>query len=158
MTIRSKVTRSKVTPKNFRVELYPSPNVRDWRCFDAFAAFLVALFTEMYGFPLTIYLLSGWLGGGYPGLDLLSHNNGHLLLTRLGWSGDPHLSSLSGLYARMRMPKRVEYEGVVYYLCCPLCQAEFGAAPERWAWTELGEKVKARHSSSHFRPVQSRYG
>jgi len=53
---------------------------------------------------------------------------------------------------------RVEYEGVVYYLCCPLCQAEFEAAPERWAWTELGEKVKAPHGSSPVRPVQSRYG
>ena len=67
---------------------------RDWRSFGAFAAFLVALFTEMYGFPLTIYLLSGWLASNYPGLDLLSHNSGHLLQTLLGWKGDPHFSPL----------------------------------------------------------------
>jgi protein-S-isoprenylcysteine O-methyltransferase Ste14 len=67
---------------------------RDWRSFGAFAAFVVALFTEMYGFPLTIYLLSGWLGSRYPGLDLYSHNAGHLWETLFGWQGDPHLSIL----------------------------------------------------------------
>jgi methanethiol S-methyltransferase len=65
---------------------------RDWRSFGAFSAFLVALFTEMYGFPLTIYLLSGWLGSRYPGLDLFGHNTGHLWTTLLGWQGDPHFS------------------------------------------------------------------
>ena len=70
---------------------------RDWRSFGAFSAFLVALFTEMYGFPLTIYLLSGWLASNSPGLDLLSHNSGHLLQTLLGWKGDPHLSPLHWL-------------------------------------------------------------
>ena len=70
---------------------------RDWRSFGAFSAFLVALFTEMYGFPLTIYLLSGWLASNYPGLDMFSHNSGHLLQTLLGWKGDPHLSPLHWL-------------------------------------------------------------
>jgi protein-S-isoprenylcysteine O-methyltransferase Ste14 len=67
---------------------------RDWRSFGMFAAFLVALFTEMYGFPLTIYLLSGWLGSTYPGIDLFSHENGHLWSMLLGWQGDPHFSPL----------------------------------------------------------------
>lgn len=67
---------------------------RDWRSFGAFSAFLVALFTEMYGFPLTIYLLSGWLASRYPGIDLLAHNSGHLWETLFGWQGDPHLNPL----------------------------------------------------------------
>jgi protein-S-isoprenylcysteine O-methyltransferase Ste14 len=67
---------------------------RDWRSFGAFSAFLVALFTEMYGFPLTIYLLSGWLGSRYPGIDVLTHNNGHLWATLLGWQGNPHFNPL----------------------------------------------------------------
>ena len=67
---------------------------RDWRSFGAFTAFLIALFTEMYGFPLTVYLLSGWLARRYPGLDLLSHDTGHLWETLLGSQGDPHLSPL----------------------------------------------------------------
>jgi protein-S-isoprenylcysteine O-methyltransferase Ste14 len=67
---------------------------RDWRSFGAFTGFLVALFAEMYGFPLTVYLLSGWLQRRYPGLDLLSHDAGHLWQTLLGWRGNPHLNPL----------------------------------------------------------------
>lgn len=63
----------------------------DWRSLGAFSAFILALFTEMYGFPLTIYFLSGWLSQKYPGLDIFSHNNGHLWATFLGTEIDPHL-------------------------------------------------------------------
>jgi protein-S-isoprenylcysteine O-methyltransferase Ste14 len=63
---------------------------RDWRSFGAFSAFLVALFTEMYGFPLTIYLLSGWLSSRFPGIDFLSHDAGHLLEVMSGWKSNPH--------------------------------------------------------------------
>ena len=62
----------------------------DWRSFGAFSAFLVALFTEMYGFPLTIYLLSGWLANRFPGVDFLSHDAGHLLEVMFGWEANPH--------------------------------------------------------------------
>ena len=63
---------------------------RDWRSFGAFSAFLVALFTEMYGFPLTIYLFSGWFTKWVPGLDPFRHNSGHILEDLFGWGGDPH--------------------------------------------------------------------
>lgn len=63
---------------------------RDWRSFGAFSAFLIALFTEMYGFPLTIYFLSGWLQSRYPGIDWLSHDAGHLLEMLFGWRANPH--------------------------------------------------------------------
>ena len=63
---------------------------RDWRTFGAFSAFIVALFAEMYGFPLTIYILSGWLQTRYPGVDFFSHDAGHLLETMLGWKVNPH--------------------------------------------------------------------
>jgi protein-S-isoprenylcysteine O-methyltransferase Ste14 len=74
---------------------------RDWRSFGAFSAFLVALFTEMYGIPLTIYILAGWLGRRYPGIDLLSHESGHLWQTLLGIEGDPHLTLLHWLSEAM---------------------------------------------------------
>lgn len=65
---------------------------RDWRSLGAFAAFIVALFTEMYGFPLTIYFLAPWLQSRFPGMNLYGHDMGHLWYTLLGWKGDPHWS------------------------------------------------------------------
>ncbi|AHK15868.1 MAG: isoprenylcysteine carboxylmethyltransferase family protein [Thalassolituus sp.] len=66
----------------------------DWRSLTAFSAFIVALFTEMYGFPLTIYFLSGWLAEKYPGVDFLVHENGHLLHTLFGFEGNAHFDPL----------------------------------------------------------------
>ncbi len=69
------------------------PNTkRDWRTFGGFSAFIAALFIEMYGFPLTIYLLSGWLARRFPGVDPLGHDFGHLWYTLMGFKGDPHLN------------------------------------------------------------------
>jgi len=67
---------------------------RDWRSFGAFSAFIVALFAEMYGFPLTIYLLSGWLQSRVPKVNLFSHESGHLWNTLLGLKGDPHFNPI----------------------------------------------------------------
>lgn len=67
---------------------------RDWKSLGGFSAFIVALFAEMFGFPLTIYLLSGWLGSSVPGANLLTHDAGHLWFTILGLSGDPHTNPI----------------------------------------------------------------
>ena len=74
----------------FAFSFFKPRTKRDWRSFGAFSGFVVALFVEMYGFPLTIYLLSGWLTRRFPGADLLSHDAGHLWYSLLGWQGDPH--------------------------------------------------------------------
>lgn len=74
----------------FAFSFFKPKTKRDWRSFGAFSAFLVALFAEMYGFPLTIYLLSGWLQTRFPGVDWLAHDSGHLLEMLFGWRGNPH--------------------------------------------------------------------
>jgi protein-S-isoprenylcysteine O-methyltransferase Ste14 len=74
----------------FAFSFFKPQTARDWRSFGAFSAFLVALFTEMYGFPLTIYFLSGWLQSRYPGVDWFSHDAGHLLEQLFGWKTNPH--------------------------------------------------------------------
>lgn len=74
----------------FAFSFFRPKTKRDWRSFGAFSAFVVALFTEMYGFPLTIYLLSGWLQSAYPNIDWFSHDAGHLLEMMFGWKTNPH--------------------------------------------------------------------
>jgi len=74
----------------FAFSFFKPATKRDWRSFGAFSAFLVALFGEMYGFPLSIYLLSGWLQSRFPGVDWLSHDAGHMLEMMFGWKANPH--------------------------------------------------------------------
>ena len=74
----------------FAYSFFKPRTTRDWRSFSAFSAFLVALFVEMYGFPLTIFLFSGWLQTHYPNVNWLSHDAGHLLEMMFGWKANPH--------------------------------------------------------------------
>jgi protein-S-isoprenylcysteine O-methyltransferase Ste14 len=78
----------------FAFSFFKPNSPRDWRTFGTFAAFIVALFVEMYGVPLTLYLLAGWLQSRYPQLDPLSHDAGHLWHSLLGLEGDPHFGVL----------------------------------------------------------------
>ena len=109
---------------------------RDWRSFGAFAAFIVALFVEMYGFPLTIYLMSGWLQTRYPGLDFLSHDAGHLWATLLGSQGDPHFG----------LPHVASYAllGGGFWLLSSACNVLY-YAQRREALATAGPYARIRH-------------
>lgn len=71
----------------FFVLSYLKPKKRqEWQSMGTYSAFVVALFTEMYGFPLTIYILTSLLGSRYPVIDPFTHINGHLWVTLAGGS------------------------------------------------------------------------
>lgn len=74
----------------FAFSFFKPRTKRDWRTFGAFSSFIVALFTEMYGFPLTIYFLSGWLQTNYPDMNWLTHDAGHIPEMLFGWRANPH--------------------------------------------------------------------
>lgn len=54
---------------------------REWAGAGAVQAFIIALYAEMYGFPLTIYFLTNLLPVNIP----LIHSSGHLWATMLGY-------------------------------------------------------------------------
>ncbi len=55
--------------------------LKEWRNAGLIQAFIIALYAEMYGFPLTIYFLTSFLGLNIPWL----HMRGHLWATLLGY-------------------------------------------------------------------------
>lgn len=54
--------------------------IPEWRSAGLFSAFFIALFAEMYGLPLTIYILSSLLNIDLP----FTHIEGHLWASLLG--------------------------------------------------------------------------
>ncbi len=71
VVIASWVVFKYIVPKGFK----------EWRNAGLIQAFIIALYAEMYGFPLTIYLLTSLFGIDIP----LIHTSGHLWSYLFGW-------------------------------------------------------------------------
>lgn len=119
----------------FAFSFYKPKTKTDWRMFGAFSGFIVALFAEMYGFPLTIYLFSGWLTKRYPQIDFLSHDNGHLLHTLLGFKGNPHFD-------------------ILHILSIVLIGAGFFLLSSAWRTLFQAQKTKTLATSGAYRHIR----
>lgn len=77
-------------------------NYKEWRNAGLVQAFIIALYAEMYGFPLTIYILTSFLGIDIAWL----HIRGHLWGTLLGF-GD------SGAMIEMFLGYSIIFTGLI---------------------------------------------
>jgi protein-S-isoprenylcysteine O-methyltransferase Ste14 len=75
----------------FAYAFAPPRTSHDWRSLGGYSAFVVSLFTERYGFPLTIFLLAGPLRRALPGTEVLEFAPGHPLQVLLAWREYPSL-------------------------------------------------------------------
>ena len=135
----------------FALSFAKPQNRRDWRSLGIFPAFIVALFTEMYGFPLTIYLISGWLESRYSALDPFSFSAGQLWHTLFGLSGaslrySNHLLGyvlVAGGFILIAYAWRVLYEAQrIMFPVLMIIYVRLARSEEQYALDEFGDEYR----------------